>query len=121
MLKKQKRMREEKERARSEAPKRPKTNRSETGAKKGAVIMWKTLEHRGVLFPPEYEPHGVPLVYDGQEVKLLPHEEEIAGFFAVMKDSDYATKPVFVKELHGWFQGGFEERPARVHHGLLQV
>ena len=111
MLKKQKRMREEKERARSEAPKRPKTNRSETGAKKGAVIMWKTLEHKGVLFPPEYEPHGVPLVYDGQEVKLLPHEEEIAGFFAVMKDSDYATKPVFVKNFMDGFKAALKNGP----------
>ena len=111
MLKKQKRMREEKERARSEAPKRPKMNRSETGAKKGAVIMWKTLEHRGVLFPPEYEPHGVPLVYDGQEVKLLPHEEEIAGFFAVMKDSDYATKPVFVKNFMDGFKAALKNGP----------
>lgn len=27
---------------------------------------WKTLEHNGVLFPPDYQPHGVPLIYDGK-------------------------------------------------------
>lgn len=27
--------------------------------------QWRTLEHSGVLFPPEYEPHGVKMKYDG--------------------------------------------------------
>jgi DNA topoisomerase-1 len=52
-------------------------------AKKGAKKMWTTLEHSGVVFPPAYDPHGVPLVYDGEDVKLLPHEEEVCTFFAV--------------------------------------
>jgi hypothetical protein len=26
---------------------------------------WKTLEHNGVYFPPEYEPHGVKMKYKG--------------------------------------------------------
>jgi DNA topoisomerase-1 len=80
-------------------------------AKKGAVVQWKTLEHNGVVFPPEYEPHGVPLVYDGQEVVLLPHEEEVAGFFAVMKDSDYAEKPVFVKNFMDGFRATLKNGP----------
>jgi DNA topoisomerase-1 len=29
-------------------------------------IKWKTLRHNGVLFPLEYKPHGVPLIYDGK-------------------------------------------------------
>ena len=73
-------------------------------AKKGAKVMWKTLEHAGVVFPPPYEPHGVPLVYEGQDVKLLPHEEEVATFFAVMKDTDYAQKDVFVKNFFDGFK-----------------
>jgi len=28
---------------------------------------------------------GIPLVYDGEEVKLSPPEEEVATFFACMK------------------------------------
>ena len=95
--------------------KRPKINRSEGYVKKGAVIMWKTLEHNGVVFPPPYEPHGVPLTYDGQDVKLLPHEEEIAGFFAVMKDTDYAQKAVFVKN----FMDGFKEALANGPHAFI--
>ncbi len=40
---------------------------------------WDTLEHHGVVFPPEYEPHGVPLVYDGEEVQLTPAQVRHSG------------------------------------------
>ena len=74
------------------------------GNGKGSEIMWTQLEHHGVLFPPEYEPHGVPLTYDGKDVHLEPHEEEVATFFAVMKETDYAFKPVFQQN----FMDGFK-------------
>ncbi|RHY27951.1 hypothetical protein DYB32_006408 [Aphanomyces invadans] len=47
-------------------------------------IQWRSLEHNGVLFPPSYEPHGIPLIYDGVPVTLTPEQEEIASFFAAM-------------------------------------
>jgi hypothetical protein len=50
-------------------------------------LRWQTLVHHGVLFPPEYEPHGVKLLYDGVPVDLTPEQEEVATFFAVMKDT----------------------------------
>ena len=31
-------------------------------------IRWKKMEHHGVTFAPEYEPHGVPLYVDDQAV-----------------------------------------------------
>ena len=60
---------------------------------------WHTLQHNGVMFPPEYEPHGVKPLYDGRPVDLTPEQEEAATFFAVMLDTDYAGKPVFVKNF----------------------
>ena len=60
---------------------------------------WNTLQHSGVMFPPEYEPHGVKLHYDGRPIDLTPEQEEAATFFAVMLDTDYASKPVFVKNF----------------------
>jgi DNA topoisomerase-1 len=103
-----------------------------------AKKVWVTLEHRGVTFPPAYEPHGVKLLYDGKQVDLTPEEEEVrahgparadaraalptgapgshddarcarawlqvATFFAVMKDSDYATKKVFVENFWKGFR-----------------
>jgi DNA topoisomerase I len=76
----------------------------EGGNGKGSQIMWTQLEHEGVVFPPPYEPHGVPLTYDGKDVYLEPHEEEVATFFAVMKETDYASKPVFQEN----FMDGFK-------------
>eukprot|EP00238_Polyblepharides_amylifera_P006978 CAMPEP_0196575034 /NCGR_PEP_ID=MMETSP1081-20130531/4604_1 /TAXON_ID=36882 /ORGANISM="Pyramimonas amylifera, Strain CCMP720" /LENGTH=793 /DNA_ID=CAMNT_0041893219 /DNA_START=114 /DNA_END=2495 /DNA_ORIENTATION=- len=61
--------------------------------------LWDTLEHQGVIFPPEYVPHGVKLLYDGNPVNLSPPEEEIASMFAAMQDTDYATKSTFLKNF----------------------
>jgi DNA topoisomerase-1 len=81
------------------------SRRASGGGGKGSEIMWTQMEHHGVLFPPEYEPHGVPLTYDGKDVYLEPHEEEVATFFAVMKETDYAFKPVFQQN----FMDGFRQ------------
>ena len=40
-------------------------------------VKWETLEHSGVLFPPEYAPHGVKMLYDGKPVDLNPQQEEV--------------------------------------------
>ena len=49
-------------------------------------LMWRKLEHPGVLFAPPYVRHGVPLLYDGQEVELTDEQEEICSFYAAMPD-----------------------------------
>ena len=59
------------------------------------TIKWTTLEHSGVYFPPEYEPHGVKLIYDGQELDLEPEAEEVASFYAAMIESDYTSMETF--------------------------
>lgn len=58
---------------------------------------WRTLEHRGPMFPPEYEPlpKTVQLRYDGEPFPLEPASEEIAGFYAQMLRTDYPAKEVF--------------------------
>ncbi len=38
--------------------------------------QWSTMEHSGVSFTENYEPHGVKLKYDGKDVDLSPVEEE---------------------------------------------
>lgn len=64
------------------------------GAKdEGASVKWTTLKHCGVLFPPEYEPHGIKMLYEGKPVDLTPEQEEVATMFAVMKETDYMNKP----------------------------
>lgn len=58
-------------------------------------VKWSSLEHNGLLFPPDYVPHGVPIVYEGREIVLPPEAEEIAGFYAHMLDTEYAKNDVF--------------------------
>lgn len=64
-------------------------------------MKWNTLEHGGVLFPPEYAPHGVKLKYDGIPVDLTPEQEEVATMYAAMLETDYVKqkKPVFLKNF----------------------
>jgi len=41
---------------------------------------WRFLEHNGVIFPPKYEPHGVKMLYEDEEVDLTP-EQVFFSFF----------------------------------------
>lgn len=65
-------------------------------------IKWTTLEHNGVLFPPEYEPlpKNVKLYYDGKPVGLHVEAEEVATFFGSMLHSTQNVEnPVFQKNF----------------------
>jgi DNA topoisomerase-1 len=69
-------------------------------------IKWETLEHNGVVFPPEYEllPKNVKLRYDGVPVNLHPEAEEIAGFFGAMLNSTHNVEnPTFQKNFFNDF------------------
>ncbi|XP_077249657.1 DNA topoisomerase 1-like [Tasmannia lanceolata] len=69
----------------------------------GEGQKWITLEHNGVIFPPPYKPHGVKMLYNGQPVDLTPEQEEVATMFAVMKDTEYATKQRFIDNfMNDW-------------------
>ena len=63
-------------------------------------IKWTTLEHNGVLFPPDYEPlpKNVKMLYDGQPVNLAPEVEEVTTFWVAMMtpaSSHHLDNPVF--------------------------
>jgi DNA topoisomerase-1 len=49
-------------------------------------INWRYLEHPGMVFPASYIPHGVPMKYDGQILKLNPEQEELATFYAAIPE-----------------------------------
>ncbi|KAF3012354.1 DNA topoisomerase 1 [Neopestalotiopsis sp. 37M] len=74
-------------------------------------IKWQTLEHNGVMFPPDYEPlpKNVKLIYDGTPVVLQPEAEEVAGFYGAMIDSQHASNPVFQKNFFEDFRGVLAE------------
>ena len=57
---------------------------------------WESLEHNGVLFPAAYVAHGVPLLYDGSELRLSEEAEEVATMYASMLElSEFIGNPTF--------------------------
>ena len=81
-----------KKRARQENKTPAKRPRSAPKSDEDNTVKWNTLEHGGVLFPPEYQPHGIPVKYDGVPVHLTREQEEVATMYASMLESDYITK-----------------------------
>ncbi|OAD71481.1 hypothetical protein PHYBLDRAFT_182020 [Phycomyces blakesleeanus NRRL 1555(-)] len=74
-------------------------------------IKWTTLEHNGVLFPPEYVPHGVKMKYDGKPITLTPEAEEVASFFAALLETDHAKNPTFQKNFFRDWQEVLKQDP----------
>ncbi|TKA65205.1 hypothetical protein B0A55_09006, partial [Friedmanniomyces simplex] len=71
-------------------------------AKGDGTIKWNTLEHNGVVFPPEYEPlpKSVKMLYDGTPVTMKPDAEEIAYAFGSMLNSTHNVEnPTFRKNF----------------------
>ncbi len=48
--------------------------------------QWMYLEHAGLNFVDEYQPHNIKLIYNGKEVTLTPDQEEVATFFAALPE-----------------------------------
>lgn len=69
-------------------------------------IKWEKLKHAGVLFPPEYTrlPANVRMLYDGQPVDLTEDQEEVAQMFAIMKETDYMKKKLFLDNFWNDFK-----------------
>jgi DNA topoisomerase-1 len=87
----------------------------EDPAKSDGTIKWTTLEHNGVVFPPEYEPlpSNVKMLYDGVPVSMHPEAEEIAYAFGSMLNSAHNVEnPTFQKN----FFADFKEALDRTGH-----
>ncbi|GAB9466675.1 DNA topoisomerase 1 [Globisporangium polare] len=79
-------------------------------------IQWRSLEHNGVMFPPAYIPHHVPLIYDGKEVALTQKQEEIASFYAaVPKDGPHLGVPKIAKMFNENFFADFRKVLGKDH------
>ena len=74
-------------------------------------IAWRKLEHNGVLFPPSYERHDVPLVYDGNPItNLTLEQEELATHYASMPpDGPQLGNPVTAKIFRANFFKDFRQ------------
>ncbi|KAH9873573.1 hypothetical protein IAQ61_004197 [Plenodomus lingam] len=74
----------------------------EDPGKSDGTKKWDTLEHNGVVFPPEYEPlpKHVKFVYDGVPLTLHKDAEEVATFYGSMLNSTHNVEnPTFNKNF----------------------
>ncbi|KAL8025134.1 putative DNA topoisomerase I, DNA breaking-rejoining enzyme, catalytic core [Plasmopara halstedii] len=79
-------------------------------------IQWRTLEHNGVMFPPPYKPHHVPLLYNGKEIELTPSQEEVASFYAAIpKDGPQLGNPKTAKIFNKNFFLDFKKVLGKQH------
>ena len=62
---------------------------------------WQTLEHRGVAFPPEYQPRGIVVTIRGEKLALNRDQEELIYAWAKKKDTHYVQDPVFQQNFMG--------------------
>lgn len=65
----------------------------------GAGKKWKTLRHNGILFPPNYVKHNIPILYDGNPIVLSDEAEEYATIYAKYIKTDYVKNPKFNKNF----------------------
>ncbi|MCH7967300.1 MAG: DNA topoisomerase I [Thaumarchaeota archaeon] len=62
-------------------------------------MKWKTLQHNGILFPPNYEIRGIKIKIKGENVELNLNQEEMIYQWAKKKDTPYAQDRVFQKNF----------------------
>ena len=65
---------------------------------------WTTLEHNGVMFYPEYEPHGVPMKYGPNKtpIELNPEAEEFATYYVQARFDKYRSDKFNKNFFHDW-------------------
>ncbi len=62
-------------------------------------MKWKTLQHNGILFPPDFESKGIKIKIKGESVGLDLLQEEMIYQWAKKKDTPYAEDKVFEKNF----------------------
>ncbi|KAK4079557.1 hypothetical protein Trihar35433_662 [Trichoderma harzianum] len=85
-------------------------------------IKWRTLEHNGVLFAPEYEPlpKHIKMYYDGKPVSLAPEAEEVATFWVAMMtaaSTHHLENPIFRKNFFTDFSDIIKKHGAKDAQG----
>ena len=78
---------------------------------------WKHMEHNGVLFPAEYEPHNIKIKYKGEPIELNPEQEEVATFWAQVLDTDFAKKEITIRN----FTKELRKKNIKMHHYQILI
>jgi len=80
-------------------------------------MKWKTLQHNGILFPPDFESKGIKIKIRGENVQLNLLQEEMVYQWAKKKDAPkpgatekYVEDPIFQKNFVSDFAKTFNEK-----------
>ncbi len=65
----------------------------------GSKPQWTVLQHNGPMFPPEYQPHKIPVIVMGKEIILPEQAEEYITMYAKLIDTDYVSNNTFKKNF----------------------
>ena len=60
-----------------------------------ARAKWQTLEHKGVAFPPDYQPRGIMIKISGEKLVLNRDQEELVYAWAKKKNTHYVNDIIF--------------------------
>ena len=71
---------------------------------------WDYLEHKGVTFYGPYIPNGTKVKYQGEEVELLPEEEELIMYWHGALNSAQAENPIFKANFQKQFMKRFKDK-----------
>jgi DNA topoisomerase-1 len=70
----------------------------QTGGKNNKK-RWDKLHHKGPLFPDEYQPHKVPIIFKKEKIVLPTEAEEFATIYSKYIDSEYIKNKKFNKNF----------------------
>jgi len=80
-------------------------------------MKWKTLQHNGILFPPDFESKGIKIKIEGENVALNLLQEEMIYQWSKKKDAPkpgatekYVEDPIFQKNFVSDFAKTFNEK-----------
>jgi DNA topoisomerase-1 len=73
-----------------------------TGGSNNTVKKWTTLEHSGVMFYPEYEPHGIAIKYDSTDINLNPEAEEFITYYVHSRFDKYRNDKFNKNFFNDW-------------------
>lgn len=70
----------------------------------GAVKKWNTLQHNGVMFYPEYEPHEIPILYGVERTSIVlnPEAEEFITYFVQSRFDKYRSDKFNKNFFNDW-------------------
>ncbi|AYV77571.1 MAG: DNA topoisomerase IB [Dasosvirus sp.] len=72
------------------------------GGSGSSIKKWNTLEHHGVMFHPEYQPHNIPIKYEQREVQLNPEEEEYITYYLQPRYDKYRNDKFKKNFFNDW-------------------